>query len=172
MSKLIILIFIASLVSACGGGSSTPNVPNPATSTTTIDSYRVTGTSASINDVAPINANLNNGEFSVGWNISSSDPYHVDIYLSDDVVLGGDVKIFEQNCGSLGTLYNCDSDASFNCRFDTSNNISCGVVSASNPAKDLTTFLDTIPKSAHLILVGCNALLTSCKSTSLEVELQ
>ncbi len=172
--KILCLICIVSLMSGCGGGTSSPdiNVPNPATSTTTINSFSATGTSAPASGIVPINANINNGEFTLEWNIASSDPYHVDIYISSDDALGGDVKFFSQNCGSLSTLYNCSSTASFDCRFDTSNSISCGVVSTSNTGKDLTTFLDAIPKSAHLILVGCNSLLTSCKSTSVEVELQ
>ncbi len=173
--KKLIPLLVASTISACGGGSSTPNidVPNPATSTTTINSFSLTGTSAPINGVVPINASINNGEFAIDWDIASSDPYIVEIYMSSDTALGnGDVKIFGQNCGSLSTLYNCGSTASFNCRFGSSNNISCGVISSINPEKDLTTFLDTIPKSANLLLLGCNSLLTSCKTTSVAIELQ
>ena len=174
--KTILTLVVSGLLSACGGGSDTntdiANINTPANPSTTINAVGVVGTSSPVNTIAPINAGVNGGEFSISWDVDSSDPYHVDMYLSDDNTLGSDVKILSQNCGSVSFLYNCDTTAVFDCRFTSSNKMSCGTISAANTEKDLTVFLNTIPKQAYLIFEACNALLSNCKTASVMIELQ
>ena len=136
---------------------------------TTINSLSVTGTSANVDDYVPINPNLSNGTFSVGWSVSSSDPYHAELYISEDASLSTstDRRFFQQNCGS-SSLYNCSSSASFSCQYTTQNMISCNNDSGTN----LTTFLDTIPKDAYVIIEACNALHDSCQTSSVKTQLQ
>jgi len=85
----------------------------------------------------------------------------------------------------MQTLYLCEKpsqakdvaavlkiNTSFDCRFTSSNKMSCGTISAANTEKDLTVFLNTIPKQAYLIFEACNALLSNCKTASVTIELQ
>ena len=172
MTKITFPIIVASLLSACGGSSEIPTANTPANPSTTINAVTIVGTSPPSDNIIPINAGVNNGGFTTGWSVSSSDPYHVDLYLSNDNALGSDVRIFSQNCGSSSLIYNCSSVGQFNCQFTSSNKMSCGTLSAANTEKDLTSFLDTIPKQVFLILEACNALLDNCKTSSVAIELQ
>lgn len=176
------LVFSAVLLSACGGGSSslpgnnisTSGNNSPATDSTMINDYAVTGSDVvNASGNIPINSGVSGGVFKVTWDVDSSDPYHAELYLSSDDTLdrNSDVKIFEQNCGSVSLIYNCGQKADFDCRFTSQNKISCGTVTNQNRERDLTAFLDTIPKSAHLMLYACNALFSACKTSSVAIEL-
>ncbi len=166
------LVFAMALLSACGGVSS--DVKTPATLTTRIKAYTVVGSGNAVAGKVPVNANINGGAFHVNWDVDSSDPYHAELYLSADDKLdtATDIDVFGQNCGSVSVIYNCGEKASFDCRFGTDNKLSCGKVSSFNRAKDLTTFLDRLPKTAWLMLKACNALLTDCKTAAVQIELQ
>ena len=173
----LLLMVTTTLLSACGGDSAgvpTPIAITPITTETTILSFTTVGTSASVNGVVPINAGVKNGDFSIEWDITSSEPYRTEIFLSSDTVLNSaiDIVIYNRNCGADPRVYTCNQQGLFNCRFNNSNEMSCGIVTAFNTAKDLTVFLDAIPKSAYLIIDACNALRDSCKTASVAIELQ
>ena len=175
MSKFLIslIVLMVALITGCGGsGSSIPTTP--ATQTTVLNAFDLTGSDAPTNGVTPINAAIDNGAFRVEWNVNSSDPYHVDLYISDNNALDEitDIRIFNQNCGSIALLYNCNAVGSFDCKFTSENKMSCGTVTPTNPDKDLTSFLTTIPQSAFLFIKACNALFDSCKTSSIAIELQ
>lgn len=163
------------VLTACGGGPNGGNaLSSKPSNPTTINSYIITGTSPTTSAVQPINAGVNGGDFNVSWNVSSTDPYHVDLYVSYDATLSktDDIKFFGQNCGSSSSIYNCDQNASFPCTFTGDNKLSCGTVSAANPQKDLGSFLINIPQSAYVIMEACNGLFTDCTTSSIAVEFQ
>jgi hypothetical protein len=165
---------ILALVNAQGGSTNTGATPLNVT-TTTINALSVTGTSAKAGDVAPINPAENNGHFSINWDITSSDPYHVDVYLSLDDTIStpqGDIRVFQQNCGSLPQLYHCNQTADFTCNFNGSNELYCGTVSVANPIRNLTIFLSAIPMDANLIFRACNSVLSNCQEMVLPVQFQ
>ena len=172
-----VIVFTSFLVlTACGGGGGGDSTPSPA-ALTTINSFTMTGTSApTAGDPIPINANVNAGAFSVDWDVSSSNPYHVKLYISEDAVFDKDTdtRLMSKNCGTnvVGNTYECNKVASFSCVFKTSNLISCGTISTANPEKNLTTFLTGLPMTAYFFIDACNALVTSCKTQSVEVEFQ
>ncbi len=174
LSGILVLLGL----SACGGGepgapSTNPNLSVVGT-TTTIHAVSVSGTSARINDVAPINPSVNNGTFTIGWQVTSSDPYRVEVYASiDDTISAEDVRVFQQNCGSIDTLYQCNESASFECHFNSSNELYCGTLSpGTNPANDLTRFLVSLPMNANLIFQACDAILASCQVAMAPVQFQ
>jgi hypothetical protein len=164
---------ISVLLFGCGGSSDITN-PTSSIQNTSISEYTVTGSSATKNGVIPINSGVNNGAFKVTWNVSSSDPYHIELYLSNDSALSKstDVNFFGQNCGGISAIYNCSSNGSFDCKFTSQNKISCGTITSFNKEKDISSFLDQIPKQAFLIIEACNGLFDSCKTSSEEIELQ
>lgn len=174
------LIISVALLSACGGGSSIPGGgDNPVTNNTTINSFTVTGSGNAVAGKTPINAAINNGAFQVNWDIDSTDPYRAIMYLSADNTLDtneatGDIELLGLNCGSISLLYECNKTAKIDCSFNSSNKIACGTAQdqLTYQPKDLTTFLDTIPKTAYLMVQACNLLMTSCKTSAVQIELQ
>lgn len=171
MKKMTAVITLASsvMLAACG---ETDGTSGSAISSTTINSMSVQGSAAAVAGVIPLNSGINEGAFTVNWNVSSSDPYHVRLYVSDDATLSSnDIQFFSQNCGSLSSLYNCGKAASFACSFDTQNQIVCNE-SSYNRGKNLTSFLQTLPQDAYLIMYACNGLFDSCKTEEVAIELQ
>lgn len=195
-------LMILLIVSSCGGGSSPPPTSSieqdidailaldgaqgetgtPSANSiafnvteTTIHSITVTGTSDKIGDVTPINPSENGGDFSIDWHVTSSDPYHVDVYLRVDDTISkqqGDIRVFQQNCGSVSQLYRCDQFASFACHFNSTNEFYCGTLSPANAIRNLTTFLSAIPMDANLIFKACNSVLSNCREAVVPVQFQ
>jgi len=155
-----------------GGGSDTPasnasvNEPQP----THINSFNISGNELAGEDLS-INSGIDNGSFSVNWDVDSSDPYHIELFVSSDSVLSAsDTSFFHQNCGSLPT-FNCGNTGNFECTFSNENKISCGEVTPINQEKDLTSMLGALPADIHIILKACNGLFDDCRATSIEVTL-
>jgi hypothetical protein len=175
MKKAIFAVGVV-ILSGCGGsgGGSDGNTASSvqASVDTTITQIGIVGSEQAGEEVS-INPGINSGEFTVSWDIQSSDPYHVKVYVSEDVALSDeDILFFSQNCGSSSQLYQCNSHGEFSCQFDTENNISCDEVNAANPGRNLDILLDTLPKQAHIIIRACNGLLDSCADTSVEITFQ
>ena len=168
--QYITAIFLASLLSACGGS---PTIDDINSSSTTIKDYAVVGSDAADSTgQIPINSGVNGGAFKVTWDVDSSDPYRAELYLSTDSTLdrSNDINIFGTNCGSISLLYYCGAQADFDCRFTNENKMSCHTVNSANLERDLTGFLDTIPKSAYLILYACD-LSFQCKESAVAVTM-
>jgi hypothetical protein len=170
-----ILFFGASIL--LFGCSDTSNITNPANNNqgTSINAYSVIGAiTTTTNGGILINSGVNNGAFNVSWNVSSSDPYHVELYLSNDSALSSstDVKFFSQNCGGISAIYNCNTNGSFSCKFNSQNKISCDTITFINKEKDISAFLNQIPKRAYLIIKACNGLFNNCDTAFKPIELQ
>jgi len=174
--KIFSLFLLASFLTACGVGTSTDPGNSPLTDTTTINSFTVTGSGPAVAGKIPLNPAINNGAFTVDWNIDSSDPYHVDLYMSSDNQLNrlSDDQLLTRNCGSTSLVYNCSKTAHIDCSFNSSNVLACGTASDQMVVKgrDLTAYLDTIPKTSWLLIEACNALMSSCKTSAVEIEFQ
>lgn len=141
---------------------------------TTINEFSSTS-SAGLNDSSVvIDPAIDDGAFNIQWNISSSDPYHIELYLSEDAQLSksSDVNFFGQNCSSSSTIFNCSSVGDFDCRFTSENKISCGTISPANKEHNVTTFMTTLPKEAFIIIEACNGLFDSCAESASSVVFQ
>jgi len=167
---------LAALLSACGGGGGTTS---PADATVTIRSFSVNGTGPEVSGVVPINASVNNGEFSLNWDVDSDDPvgYWTDTVLSADTVrdsgsAGPDVVIHQQGC-LVGPLSRCSGPVqSFNCRFTTDNKIICDFDGPYPQENFVGNFIDALPKSAYLIFRACTSLIDKCQTQTVAIELQ
>jgi hypothetical protein len=166
---LRVSLFIVSMftLAACGGGG---GGTTPPATMTTINSFDVTGSGVSAGGGQILDPAINSGQFTVDWDISSSDPYHVDLYVSlDNVLDSSDEQFFSRNCGT-GPLLTCTDLGSFTCHYTNTNMISCGTISATNPEKSLSTLILSLPMSAHIIAEACDNTFTNCVETPVEVE--
>lgn len=177
MSYKVKLLLLGSmmvlLLSNCGGGSSDGNSSGTVTTGTRINSFDASG-SATVSGVLPIDPSVNGGEFTVDWDVDSSDPYRFVLYISEDNIFEStdDVLIHQRNCGSNSILYLCGDIGSETCSFDGQNMMGCGLSSPGNRPVDLTSFIDAIPKSAYLILQACDGLHIDCDTSAIAVELR
>lgn len=92
--------------------------------------------------------------------------YDSSVYLSNDTALdeGTDLKLFTVECSYPMTLdHACGETAHFQCLYakDNANTISCTSIPLGringfmDIIVDTTTFLDVIPKDAHVIIKSC-----------------
>ena len=169
--NIIFSLLISTLLFACGGNKSSKptSEPRPSNSnaSTSIKSFSVKSTS--------INANIKSGSFNVTWQVESSNPYEVDIYVSSDPFLlesdKTDIRIFGQRCGS-SDFYRCDENANFECKFKTDNKITCAHSDTGKDQSDISSLLVSLPQTAYIIIEACNLAYTNCKVQSQEVEFQ
>ena len=170
-SRVIVSFCFFLVLVSCGGGGDSGSNPLALTS---INDFKVTGTSVGTGPSVPINANINNGEFNVSWDVSSSDPYHVKVYVSEDATYSDsdDIDFLGKNCGTGSFFYQCTQTGSFDCTFTSTNLISSCTPSSVNRDVNISRILNTTPKTAYLILRACNGLLTSCKEQAVQVEFQ
>ncbi len=142
--------------------------------TTTINNFSTSSSADLSKSLVAINPAIDDGAFNIQWNIDSSDPYHIELYLSEDSQLSksSDFNFFGQNCGSPSTVFNCSSVGDFDCRFTSENKISCGTINSANKEKDATNFMTALPKEAFIIIQACNGLFDSCKESASQVVFQ
>lgn len=169
-------LMLAAIIAGCGGGggggaapsTSDPNAP------VTIQSYFVTGTSATVNGVAPINPGVNGGQFSATWTVTGNSIYTVRIAVSTDTTHdGNDVEIVTGGCGKASVLDNCHASGTVTCTFNNSNVMACADQVDTFPSRDLSTFLSGgIPMNAYLVIKACNPMLTSCPTTAAAIQIQ
>lgn len=169
--QLSIILAVSVFLTACGGGGI-----GGSGEYASINSFEVVGTSAPVNGVTPINANLNGGRFHLKWKASADSPtYRASMYLSKDEKLdknGGDNFMLYQNCGSVAGLYNCGNTADFSCRFTTNNDMYCLQGTQGNRGKNIGDWLGALPQKVFMILEVCNGLGSQCKTRATRVSLQ
>lgn len=128
---------------------------------------------------APITPHLDDGNFALQWEVRSYGQYHVDLFVSNDPWLGPpdpwgreDLLFKHLSSGSsYNDAYRIDT-AFMNCRFTTDNILSCGRVDYGNPGRDITPFLNVLPKTGYVILRACDEFMRDCATASLFVEFQ
>lgn len=165
------------LIIACGGGSDGSNSGDGTIvveEKTVINSFTVAGSAAPTSGVTPINAGVSGGSFTIDWDIESTTVYNFSLFVSNNNTyeVPDDPEIFSLSCGPVAATFNCNQSGHFDCRFNNSNEMSCGVVAPGNSAEDLTSFLSALPANVFLIAQACNSLAEDCQIAPVAIELQ
>ncbi len=169
--KSVLVASAALGLAACGGASSDVSNPPPADNSPfySIQSFDVFGTSDDEAGRAPIDPQVSNGNFVLSLEIKDGNTsYGIRGFVSQNQTLSDSDVDFLQvscnpvDCGSSGTV-------SDDCFFGSDNSLFCtrdddGFVA------DLTPFLDTIPKDAHIIIQSCDPSFTTCETASHPVQ--
>ena len=118
-NNLIILNVLLALLSACD--ISSPD-DGPQVTTSTINAFDVTG-NVIADETIELTMNPNNSrsdaEFQLDWDVQSSDPYTVEVYLSTDDVLDVDTDglFLQTQCGSDRNQFTCEHTTGIACGF-------------------------------------------------------
>lgn len=168
LNRICTIIIVFGLF-ACGGGGGNNSIEELVTTETTINEFFVSSPSGLANGVPQMDPYFEEGEFSLSWSVSSSDPYHVKLFLSLNPALSeeNDINFFSQNCGNSNVILNCDSEADFDCRYSPDMGFSCN----GEELVDIGSLIEALPQSAYIILEACDGLFESCKTSSIMVNL-
>lgn len=159
-----ILLLPAMGFSGCG-----PSPDDPIT----LQSFSVTGTSASVQGVAPINPGVNNGQFSINW-VVTGNVYTANVALNTGSIFDPITNILlATSCGKRSQIDNCQAAGTLNCTFDNSNVMQCSDGASSFAAQDLTQFLSGgVPMNAYMVIQACNPSGSVCQTASAPVQIQ
>jgi hypothetical protein len=171
------LIFLAltatAMLTACGSDTKNNNSIDRATlPTPEIASFSVAGTSPAQQDFIPVNAGVEEGKFTIDWNIASADAFHMQIFLSHDATLSADdVRIFNNSlCGAV-RVNDCLAQDQYICHFSTDNTLKCSDDWESfNQNLNTQGFLTGIPQQAYIIGEAC--VIADCKTSAIKIEFQ
>lgn len=181
ISTLITTVCAGIVLSACGGGGGGAGASGGATydpnGTIGISNLTVTGTSASVAGVAPINPGVNGGQFTVSFNASGTalPTYSAYIYMNTDGVYPGSSTNYNIaiNCGATTIGGPCAASVATNCVFDNTNTITCNSPIAGAQTRLITGLLSGgVPKNAYIVVRVCNALSSACSSANAPIQLQ
>ncbi len=138
-----------------------------------ISGFSVDGTSAQSQTVVPINPGVNNGQFSINWNITGN-IYTAVLALNAGPVFDPSTNIvLASSCGKQSPQDICHATETLNCTFDNSNNMQCSDLSGPYAAQDLTQFLGAgVPANAYLVLQACNPAGNDCPTASVPIQIQ
>ena len=156
-----VLALLAGLITACGGSSDSEDSGG----SIQLDSYTVQTTAGTLSSGSPIlDPSIDNGTFTIHWEVSGVDAYTMEVYLSDDgsIATEPNRKLYGMNCGSSG-IYRCGMSEDLNCSFGMDGYMSCDPTSSANPPIDAAQYLTYFPRGAYFVLRVCNALATDCK---------
>lgn len=171
------LAFITIILIGCGGGGgNNVDIPQgnnqPTSPETKFNDASINGGFATQDGTIGLSPYINDGGFYIEWDVTSSDPFHISMYVSDDQSLDDtDVQFGGFNCGSLTELYSCTFQDEKQCSYDEGNLISCGEITSGNPAKNLSNYLDVIPKQTNILVRVCNGLFSDCETVALNIIL-
>lgn len=137
-----------------------------------ISEFSVIGTSPAQGDIIPLNANVEDGKFSIKWNVTSADSFHLRIFLSqDDQASADDIRIFNNGlCGAV-RVNDCFGADQYECQFSPDNTLTC-TDGWENYSDDLAAngFLTALPQQAYFIGEACVG--SDCKRSAVKVEFQ
>ena len=181
MKKILaVAAFVVGTIVAIGGCRAREKQPTPSpTAQTTINSFSITGSAATTDGITPIDPAIKAGEFFLSWNISSSEPYYVALYLSNDATLvkedaagNKDVEFDTLRCSTLNNFDPCTgAQSGTRCEFTNQNTLHCPQLNFGIPWDvDISSFLNQIPKTANIIIEACNAPNDSCKTATVAVQ--
>ncbi len=146
--------------------------PNP-DNAVSISTFSVTGTSPPSQGLVPISPGVNNGQFSVNWDVTGN-LYTGVIALNANPVFDPNTNIvLATSCGKQSASGACQSSGTLACTFNTSNIMQCSDATGTYLSQDLTQFLvNGLPDNAYIVMQACNPAATSCPTTYTEVQIQ
>lgn len=170
---MIFLALTTTMLTACGSDSEKNYPTDRATlPTPEIASFSVTGTSPAQQDIVPVNAGVEEGKFTIDWNIASADSFHLQLFLShDDTLSADDIRIFSNAlCGAV-RVNDCFSQDQYICHFGTDNTLKCSDGWESfNQNLNTQGFLTGLPQQAYIIGKAC--VIADCKTSAIKIEFQ
>lgn len=159
------------LVGCESSGEGTISRSDVTATTASINAFDITGTSTPLLPISPppIDANENNGDFSIRYDISANGSVDIELSVVTDNNQGfgaffcGDEasEFYDRDCGGDE---NCGLSDTLQCNFNTENIIRCN----NGKEADLTPYLTELPMRANIAL--CVNHLDGDSRASHEVE--
>ena len=135
MKNYLNLLILSGLLIVLGGCELDDPEPGPPVTSSIINSFQVFGNTADMDEriVLPLLPNnaIVSGSFDLDWDVISSDPYMIEVYISNNSVLDPvDTLFLQMQCGSDNFQFTCDQLGDIPC------------VIAYEPVYEMTPLLD------------------------------
>jgi hypothetical protein len=141
-----------------------------------VDSYDTSSRVYGPDTPVAVNASILGGEFSVYWDVDSSESaYYVELSLAAGRSGGAAVPFYDARCGSDPARYDCNRQVSMQCHFGYDVALSCGDIWPVDPFNipaDAAGVLTEIPMQAYLRIKACTPDLDVCTTRYQLVEWQ
>lgn len=162
------LVCLASLLGACGGGSSQAAdqedfVPE-LRAFDMIDSYDVD--TATSNEPLTLSPYLYDGLFEVFWKVNSLEDYRVSLRINDRDDWRNSITIATEICGEG---LRCDQAGNWVCEYTSDFYMSCDV---SSREVDINELFDQVPEDLYLLLEVCDTNSGYCEYDSYPVRFE
>ncbi|WP_455366606.1 hypothetical protein [Kaarinaea lacus] len=120
MRKYFNALILSALVMVLGGCALDDPEPGPPVTNTTINSFEVFGNTVDMDEriVLPLlpNNGIVSGDFDLAWDVLSSDPYTIEVYISANSVLDPiDTLFLQMQCGSDNFQFICEQIGDIPC---------------------------------------------------------
>lgn len=153
MKKIIAILSMGLLLTACGGGGSHSEPPpfNPKPTLLhfdIVDSYGVD--TATSSEPLTINPYLYNGLFDIFWDVNSIEDYRINVRINDQPTVANSFLIYSEICGAGAA---CDQEGNVICEYTTDLTLSCN--NASNPT-DISALFNAIPQELYMVFEICD----------------
>lgn len=168
------LCIVTALLAACGSKSSSDST-GPDRSlipTVNIADFSVNKGAATENGITTISPTIDEGKFTLDWNVTSANTFQLRLFLSADEILStDDIRLFSNAmCGAV-RLNDCMAQDQYDCQFSSDNTLAC-TDGWQTYSGDLVTkgFLKELPQQAYFIAQTC--IVNECKTAVTKVEFQ
>jgi len=163
------LAFVVLLLPAMGFTSCGPSPDVPVA----LAGFTVSGTSISAHGIAQIDPSVNNGQFSISWDVTGG-IYKAIIAINSNPTFDPNTNIIlASSCGQQSTSDDCHPNGALSCTFDDSNIMQCSDPTGPYAALDLTQLLSgTVPDNAYIVIQACNPGGTVCPVSYIPVQIQ
>ncbi len=162
------LAFVVLLLPAMGFTSCGPS-PDASVA---LAGFTVTSTSTSAQGIAQIDPSVNNGQFSISWDVTGG-IYKAVIAINSSPTFDPNTNIvLASSCGQQSKTDDCHPSGTLSCTFDDSNIMQCSDPTGSYTAQDLTPLLNgSVPDDAYIVIQTCNPGGTVCPVSYVPVQI-
>ncbi|MCY4045613.1 MAG: hypothetical protein OXE99_11095 [Cellvibrionales bacterium] len=136
-----------------------------------INLFSVSDVTVNSDRPAEINSTIQSGVFPIRWNITSSDPYHVSLYITQDPekTLTANDRFFRTACGSDTNA--CTNEGQFLCTLSNNKFLACEAGTEPFSEKNIAHLMSATKNPVYIILEACNTVIDLCNKQAIVAEL-
>ena len=171
-AKSTLLALIAASMLVLAGCGATSSSDDPELNDFGIIDTNGNDSATTAEDDLQVDADINNGDFRIYWEVDTNDDYTIDVYINDDDDRFGGLKLFSDFCDPDD---DCHEDQFLDCDFQNDLDLICEDYDDNEVEVDITRLSDIrdeddLPEDLYLIIEVCDPFGFDCEDQNLRVE--